>query len=237
MARFFHFKAPKFFIMNTRTSDRGQGFAHFDPLDDFEEILRLGSLLGQRRAFAAVGGHCSAAQAELLRRIRDEKLYLPLAPSWRAFCPAYVAISRRPADRLISLLNRFGAPYFQLSQLVGITPEQYLAIEPAVREDNLLIDGEAIGLIPENTPRITTAIRILLSQSEQPKLRDLSAQSVAARLAHLLHRGRAIANQLLSLYESSSTAHDRELILEGATELRLILLQLGIDSPPGRRGA
>ena len=85
----------------------------------------LGRLLGQRRAFAAVGGRCSAAHAQLLRRIRDEKLYRAVAPSWRRFCGTHLAISCRHADRLIALLNRFGPTYFEISQLVGLSPRQY----------------------------------------------------------------------------------------------------------------
>src|SRR5450432_3993161 len=95
---------------------------------DPSAALNLGRLLGQRRAFIAVGGRCSAAHAQLLQHIRDEQLYLPIASSWRAFCGSYLAISRRHADYLIGLLKRFGPIYFELSQLVGLSVRQYLAI-------------------------------------------------------------------------------------------------------------
>jgi hypothetical protein len=39
----------------------------------------------------------------------------------------------------------------------------------------------------------------------------------------------AIANQLVALYHSAHSERDRELILETATELRLILMQPGLD--------
>ena len=136
-----------------------------DPLD----ILELGRLLGQRRAFAAIGGRCSAAHAQLLRRIRDEKLYLRIAPSWRAFCSMHLAITRRHADRLIAMLNRFGPVYFEVSQLIGISPRQYLSIEPAIREHKLLVDGEAISLIPENAPKVIEALGQLLLESRRIK--------------------------------------------------------------------
>ena len=174
-------------------------------LSDSRAALDLGRLLGQRRAFAAVGGRCSAAHAQLLRRIRDEKLYLPIAPSWRAFCGAYLAISRRHADYLIGLLKRFGPIYFELSQLVGLSVKQYLAIEPAVREQSLVVDGAAISVIPENAP-----------------------QSVHTRVVDLGNRARAIANQLVALYNASASPRDREFILETATEIRIILMQPGI---------
>src|ERR1039457_392223 len=190
------------------------------------EALDLGRLLGQRRAFGAVAGRCSAAHAQLLR-IREEKLYRPVAPSWRAFCGAHLALSRRHADHLISLLNRFGPIYFELSQLVGLSPEEYLAIEPAVREHSLLVDGEAVSLIPDNAPKLLEAVGQLLHKSRRAKHRALPPETLRARVADLTRRGRAIANQLVALYNSCHSERDRELILEAATELRMILMQPG----------
>src|ERR1035437_2176366 len=156
------------FIINKRVRPSGPRMARFArtgvPVNepqtpsDPRAALDLGRLLGQRRAFGAVAGRCSAAHAQLLRRMRDEKLYLTLAPSWRDFCGVHLAISRRHADRLIGFLNRFGPIYFELSQLIGISPQQYLAIEPAVREDSLVVNGEAVSLIPENAPKLLAAV-------------------------------------------------------------------------------
>jgi hypothetical protein len=195
---------------------------------DPRATLDLGRALGQRRAFAAVGGRCSAAHAQLLQRIRDEKLYLPVAASWREFCGAYLAISRRHADYLISLLKRFGPIYFELSQLIGLSVKQYLAIEPAVREDSLIVDGTAISVIPENTPKILEAVDRLLheSHSQRPSPRP---QSFRERVADLTSRGAVIANQLVALYNSACSERDRELVLEAATQLRMILMQPGIE--------
>jgi hypothetical protein len=49
------------------------------------------------------------------------------------------------------------------------------------------------------------------------------------RVADLTSRGRAIANQLVDLYNSARSERDRELILEAATELRIILMQPGLE--------
>ena len=228
MARFLHFWSTNLPDMNKQLVKTGPSVAHSELDLDAVSLMALGRLLGQRRTFAAVGGRCSAAHAQLLRRIRDEKLYRPIAPSWRAFCTAHLAITRRHADRLIALLNRFGPIYFELSQLVGISPRQYLAIEPAVREDSLLVDGEAISLIPKNTPKLLEAVDQLLRQPPHPAPAP-TPQTLCARVVDLASRGRAIANQLLDLYNASHSARDRELILEIATELRLILMQPGTE--------
>jgi hypothetical protein len=185
----------------------------------------LGRLLGQRRAFGAVAGRCSAAHAQLLRRIRDEKLYRAVAPSWRTFCGTHLAITCRHADRLIALLNRFGPTYFEISQLVGLSPRQYLAIQPVLHEHSVLVNGEAISLIPENAPKVLEAVGQLLRETRRTKPREPAPETVRARAADLTRRGRIIANQLVALYNSSRSERDREFILESATELRLILMQ------------
>jgi hypothetical protein len=192
---------------------------HVDPAVD------LGRLLGQRRAFSALGGRCSAAHAQLLRRIRDEKLYRAVAPSWRTFCGTHLAITCRHADRLIALLNRFGPTYFEISQLVGLSPRQYLAIQPVLHEHSVLVNGEAISLIPENAPKVLEAVGQLLRETRRTKPREPAPETVRARAADLTRRGRIIANQLVALYNSSRSERDREFILESATELRLILMQ------------
>ena len=53
-----------------------------DGVPDEQQVLELGMVLGQRRAFAMVAGRCSAAEADCLRKIRDEKTYLKFASNW-----------------------------------------------------------------------------------------------------------------------------------------------------------
>jgi len=121
---------------------------------DFE----LGVMLGSRRAFASVAGRCSAADAECLRRVREKKLYLSRAATWDEFCPKFLGLSKAQANRLIRYLEEFGPDYFELAQLTRVTPEQFRAIAPAVREKNIHLSGEAIALIPENSDRIAAAV-------------------------------------------------------------------------------
>ncbi len=196
---------------------------------DSLDILDLGRLLGQRRAFAAIGGRCSAAHAQLLRRIRDEKLYLHIAPSWRAFCDTYLAITRRHADRLIAMLNRFGPVYFEVSQLIGISPRQYLSIEPAIREHKLLVNGEAVSLIPENAPKVLEAVGQLLCESRRttaplPRQRRCAPESPISPAMDTPSPPNSS-----TLYNASRSASDRDLIQESATQLRMALMQLGLD--------
>jgi len=198
------------------------------------EPLHLGRLLGQRRAFSAVGGRCSAAHAELLRRIRSEKLYRPVAESWREFCRGHLSISRRHADRLIALLERFGSAYFELAQFVGITPEQYAVIEPLIREGRLQSNGESISLVPENSAELEAAVHNILADAAPDAPRP--ALSRIDRLARIVARGRTLVSQLRSLYNEASSDADRDLVLNALIYLSNALRDLDPSLPSSPRG-
>jgi hypothetical protein len=127
------------------------------PADDAGEF-ELGMMLGSRKAFASVAGRCSAADAECMRRLRDKKLYSSRSATWEEFCPQYLGLSKAQANRFIRYLEEFGPDYFEVAQLTRITPEQYRAIAPAIREKSIHVDGQAIALIPENSDRVAAAV-------------------------------------------------------------------------------
>src|SRR4051812_29211684 len=127
-------------------------------MEDAQIMLDLGIALGQQHAFAIVAGRCSAAQAETLRRIREEKAYLKCSPLWREFCPKYLGMSSSQADRIIHLLDEFGPKYFSVAQVTRISAEVYRAIAPAVQDGVLEFKGETIELAPENVRAVTAAV-------------------------------------------------------------------------------
>jgi hypothetical protein len=126
--------------------------------DSDAALFDLGVVLGQTHAFIMVAGRCSAAQAQGLKHMREEKLYKRCTESWADFCDTYLKISRTEADRTIRLLEEFGPTYFDLSQLTRISPETYRAIAPAVKDGSLQVNGETIPLIPENSRKVTAAV-------------------------------------------------------------------------------
>lgn len=121
-------------------------------------ILELGVVLGQNYAFGQIAGRCSAAQAQALRRLREERLYKRCAETWLEFCPKYLKMSRTEADRTIKLLEEFGPAYFELSQLTRLSPETYRAIAPAIENGVLHFNGEDIPLNAENSPKVAAAV-------------------------------------------------------------------------------
>ena len=84
------------------------------------EFLQSGEVLGQNQSFAIVSGRCSAAGAQALLRMRESRLYLRCASTWKEFCPQYLHISGTQADRIIRLWQQHGPAIFELSQLTQI---------------------------------------------------------------------------------------------------------------------
>jgi hypothetical protein len=128
--------------------------------------LTLGRLLGRREAFTIVAARCSAADAVLLREMRQKKMYLSQAKDWGEFCAQHLHLSRENADRLIRLLDEFGPSYFEVAQLTRISPATYRAIAPAIRDQTLHHNGEAIALLPENAAKVAVAVSELRKAAE-----------------------------------------------------------------------
>jgi hypothetical protein len=103
--------------------------------------VNLGRWLGRREAFGLIAGRCSAAAAESLRHIRDEKLYRGVSRNWDEFCSAYLGVSRRNVERNIRLLEEFGPAFFYVSQIAHIGPEEYRAIAEHVSNEGIRLDG------------------------------------------------------------------------------------------------
>jgi len=123
--------------------------------------VELGTWLGRREAFAQLAGRCSAADAECIRRMREERQYRELGLNWEQFCQRKLGISKRGADLIIAQLNEFGPAYFLLAQVAKVTPEEYRRMSGSVRGQALLHAGEAIPIEAENAGRLAAAIEEL----------------------------------------------------------------------------
>jgi hypothetical protein len=122
------------------------------------DVLELGVILGRSQAFGLVAGRCSAAQAQSLRQLREEKKHLRLSPTWKDFCPRYLGMSGSQADRIIAMLDEFGPGYFELAQLTRISADTYRAVEPVVKDHALHYNGEVITLDPGNARKVAEAV-------------------------------------------------------------------------------
>jgi hypothetical protein len=149
-------------------------------------LLELGELLGRHQAFTAVAGRCSALQVACLRKIRDERGYRATGLDWRQFCSQRLGMTRTYADRLIQNLNEFGPGYFDLSQVVRISPETFRRIGGAVSDAGIEIEGEIVPIRPENSQRISEAVEALRGKArkrEKPSLKAAESKLEASLTA------------------------------------------------------
>ncbi|PWU08332.1 MAG: hypothetical protein C5B51_08020 [Terriglobia bacterium] len=152
-------------------------------IDQLEEVLDLGTLLGRRQAFALVAGRCSAADADCLRTIRGKKLYRKYGITWEEFCRKYAGISRTVADQLIRQLDEFGPGFFHLASLTRLTAETYRLIASSVKESGVECGGEVIPFAPENAPKLAAAVQELRMRAEaQAKPAAQAAPDLAQRV-------------------------------------------------------
>ena len=193
------------------------------PADDAGDF-DLGVMMGSRKAFASVAGRCSAADAECVRRMRDEKLYLRKCPSWEEFCRQYLGLSKTHANRVIRYLEEFGPSYFELAQLTRITPEQYRAIAPAIRDNTILIKGEAIALLPENSDRIAAAVAELRKPPQ-----DTAAPAVVEQLSAFQRRFDRIISEFAEFSRTSMSLAERSQVNSVLMQTVEALIRLGLE--------
>jgi hypothetical protein len=128
-----------------------------------EDMFDLGAWLGRKQAFTLIAGRCSAATVVCLRKIREGKRYRALGLTWEEFCRQRAGVSRAWADKVIQQLEQLGPPWFELSSVTRITPDQFRQIADAVTDEGLSYAGDTIEIIPENAPMLAQAIEILTS--------------------------------------------------------------------------
>ena len=184
--------------------------------------LDLGRWLGRREAFSLIAARCSAAEAETLRRIRDDKLYLACAPNWDEFCERELGASRRNINRVIGYLKEFGPQYFHVVQMTRITPQEYRAIAAHVDQAGVRLDSEVVALLPENQQRVAGAVNELLRRSRPaPPLKE------APDFADAPKRCESAAEVLESVDDSTNDA-DRKKLLGALMRLRRAGLRFGV---------
>ena len=122
------------------------------------DAIEFGRMIGQRQTLSLFAGRCTAADADCLKKTRDRKLYRGFAKNWDECCTRHFGMSRANAERLIGLLEEFGAAYFAVAQLTRISPETFRALAPAIHGQELYHAGDPIGLPPENAERVAAVV-------------------------------------------------------------------------------
>jgi hypothetical protein len=138
-------------------------------VNNSQDPVALGTWIGREQAFNALAQQCSAARVACLRQVRDTDAYKSLNLTWDEFCPEHAGISRTHADRLIAQLAEFGAPYFQLTDIVPVSPAGYREIKPNIVDGTIEFRGEQIPITPENASKIRAAVNALRKEIEHAK--------------------------------------------------------------------
>ena len=101
---------------------------------------------------------------------------------------------------------------------------------PAVDRDPqapVLVDGQAVSLIPESVPKILEALTPILRKSRRPRRPALSPGKFRASVFELTNLGRTTLLQLLDPFDSCHSRPEQVLVIEAATELRGYIMHLG----------
>jgi len=129
------------------------------------ESIDLGTWIGRGQAFGVIANGCTAAQAECLRQINESGTYKQTGLSWDDFCQTYVGITRPRVDALIHNLEEFGRTFFDLSNIVPISPEAYRRVASTIKDQSIQIGAELVPIVPENAARIRRAIQQARSEA------------------------------------------------------------------------
>src|SRR5579875_523161 len=194
-------------------------------------MLELGVILGQGHAFGVIAGRCSAAQAEAIRHLREEKIYLQCCETWEEFCPQYLKMCRTEADRAIRLLEEFGPAYFELSQLTRVSPRTYRAIAPAIENGVLRFNGEEIPLNRDNSRKVAEAVAQMRdalgkkSSEEQPG----GQPELHQRLLKAERRGLALVREFDQIAAEAGAGSTRLALKSALMRVRNELTRIAID--------
>lgn len=153
-----------------------------------DQTIELGTWLGRGQAFGVIANGCTAAQAECLRQISESGTYRQTGLTWDDFCQQYVGLSRQRVDALIKNLEEFGKTFFDLSNIVRISPEAYRRVASQIKDQSIRIGTELVPIVPENAGRIRRAVQ--------------QARADASKAQHLARSLNADANMLMMQLEN-----------------------------------
>jgi hypothetical protein len=144
---------------------------------DHQAALDVAMWVGRQQAFGMIGAKCSAAQAGILKRLKDTSAHKAFGLTREDFCTQYLGLNRSTADRIIANLEEFGTAYFALSNIMRISPTTYRMLAPAVDGNELVFGDERIAITKANADRILEAVNAARYEAEQAKQQLYGAKS------------------------------------------------------------
>jgi hypothetical protein len=133
------------------------------------QFIELGAWLGRGQAFGVVANGSTAAQAECLRQIHESGSYKQTGLNWEDFCQEYVGLPRQRVEAIIKNLEEFGKTFFDLSNIVRISPEAYRRVAANIKDQSIKIGADLVPIVPENAARIRRAVQHYRSEMEKAR--------------------------------------------------------------------
>jgi uncharacterized protein (DUF3084 family) len=145
---------------------------------DLQTSVEIATWIGRLQGFALVANKCSAAQADILKRLKDTSAHKAFGMTREEFCDRQIGIPRQTCDRIISNYEEFGAAYFAMSNVMRISPQTYRLLGTAVTDANELVFGdEKIPITKANADRIAEAVAAIRKEAEQAAQQVYDAKS------------------------------------------------------------
>jgi hypothetical protein len=145
---------------------------------DQKAAIEAAKWIGRQQALGMIGNKCSAAQAEILKRLKDTAAHKAFGLTREEFCDQQLGISRQTADRIIANYEEFGAAYFSMSNVMRLSPATYRLLGAAVTDSNELEFGdERIPITKANSDRIIEAVNALRKEADQKQQALYDAKS------------------------------------------------------------
>lgn len=200
---------------------------------DQQAMQEVAKWVGRQQAFALVANKCSAAQAEILKRLKDSSAHKAFGLSRDEFCDQQLGITRQTADRIIANYEEFGAAYFAMSNVMRISPQTYRMLAPAVdAEKNELVFGdEKIPITKANTDRIIEAVSAIRKDAETAKQQVYDAKSDLKKAREERDNARKAAEKTRKEFDAfrEDVEHQAERAWEHADEDQRFLIKLEMD--------
>jgi len=125
------------------------------------DYIDLGTCIGRTQAFGAISSKCAAARAETLAMIQETGAYKLTGLNWDQFCLEYAGLSPQRVGEIIRNVKEFGAEYYQLKEVIRISPETFRQLQPKIQDQKIEISGEWVTIVPENAALIRDAVNRL----------------------------------------------------------------------------
>lgn len=152
--------------------------------------------IGRQQAFGYMASKGAAAQAQILSKIKRQKSYKRLGMTWDDFCMHHAGMSRPTAEAMIKRLEEFGATYFQLSEVVRVSPDTFRQLEGSIEDGVIVYGGDRVEITRNNAERIREIVEASRAEVRRAKQAEADAKQRAKEMTAARDEERERADQL-----------------------------------------